>query len=149
MEQTDKCQQERGLGDWMNEVKSLAKKQGPAEVRLAWMCLVGCMNVLNQMDRNLNISPKMSYSVLECDIVMLQNYMFMILLWETFACRAPHLPRMKISLPRHDLFGEEKWPISQRRMAKSLFLNGLLLGSVCTETQVKLINHCQAVRIKQ
>ena len=27
---------------------------------------------------NLNISPKMSYGVLECDI-MLQNYMFMIL----------------------------------------------------------------------
>ena len=28
---------------------------------------------------NLNISSKMSYSVLGCDIVMLQNYMFMIL----------------------------------------------------------------------
>ena len=28
---------------------------------------------------NLNISPKMSYGVLECDIVMLQNYMLMIL----------------------------------------------------------------------
>ena len=27
---------------------------------------------------NLNISPKMSYGVLECDIVMLQNYMLMI-----------------------------------------------------------------------
>ena len=27
----------------------------------------------------LNISPKMSYGVLECDIVMLQNYMLMIL----------------------------------------------------------------------
>ena len=28
---------------------------------------------------NSNISPKMSYCVLECDIVMLQNYMVMIL----------------------------------------------------------------------
>ena len=28
---------------------------------------------------NLNISPKMSYDVLECDIVMLQNYMLVML----------------------------------------------------------------------
>ena len=28
---------------------------------------------------NLNISPKMSYSVLEYDVVMLQNYMLKIL----------------------------------------------------------------------
>ena len=28
---------------------------------------------------NLNISPKMPYGVVECDIVMLQNYMLMIL----------------------------------------------------------------------
>ena len=28
---------------------------------------------------NLHTSPKMSYDVLECDIVMLQNYMLMIL----------------------------------------------------------------------
>ena len=27
---------------------------------------------------NLNVSPKMSYGVLECDIVMLQNYMLTI-----------------------------------------------------------------------
>ena len=61
----------------------------------------------------------------------------------------PQLPWMRISLPRHDLLGEERWPISQRRRAKSLFLNGLLLGSICTEIQVKLINHCQSVRVKQ
>ena len=65
------------------------------------------------------------------------------------ARRAPQLQRMRISLPRHDLLGEEGWPISQRRRAKSLFLSGLLLGSVCTEIQVKLISHYQAVRIKQ
>ena len=28
---------------------------------------------------NLDISPKMSYGMLECDIVMLQNYLLMIL----------------------------------------------------------------------
>ena len=28
---------------------------------------------------NLNISPKMSYGVLECDIVMLHNYMLIVL----------------------------------------------------------------------
>ena len=37
------------------------------------------MNVSHEMDNNLNISPKMPYSVLECDIVMLQNYIFMML----------------------------------------------------------------------
>ena len=61
----------------------------------------------------------------------------------------PRPPWMRISLPRHDLLGEERWPISQRKRAKGLFLNGLLLGSVCAEIQVKLINHCQAVRVKQ
>ena len=61
----------------------------------------------------------------------------------------PRLPQMRISLPRHDLFGEERWLIPQRRRARSLFLNGLLLGPVCTGIQVKLISHCQAVRIKQ
>ena len=33
--------------------------------------------------------------------------------------------------------------------AKSLFLNGLLLSAICTGIQVKVINHCQAVRIRQ
>ena len=28
---------------------------------------------------NLNISPKMSYDMLECDVIMLQNYTLMIL----------------------------------------------------------------------
>ena len=61
----------------------------------------------------------------------------------------PPQPQMRISLPRQDLLGEGRWLISQRRRAKSLFLLGLLLGSICTEIQVKLINHCQSVRIKQ
>ena len=33
------------------------------------------LNVSHEMDKNLNTSPKMSYGVLECDIVMLQNCM--------------------------------------------------------------------------
>ena len=37
------------------------------------------MNVSHEMDGNLNILPKMSDGVLECDTVMLQNYMFMII----------------------------------------------------------------------
>ena len=39
----------------------------------------GHVNVLHERDSNLNISPKMSYDVFECDIVTLQNYMLMIL----------------------------------------------------------------------
>ena len=58
-------------------------------------------------------------------------------------------PWMRIRLPRHDLLGEGRWLISQRRRAKSLFLNGLLLSAICPGIQVKVINHCQAVRIRQ
>ena len=36
-------------------------------------------SVMGVIIYNLNISPKMSYGVLECDIVILQNYMLMIL----------------------------------------------------------------------
>ena len=74
-------------------------------------------------------------------IFKLNNYMYSSLSWSFRLGR--------ISLPSHDLLGEERWPISQRRRAKSLLLNGLLLGSFCTGIQVKLINHCQAVRVKQ
>ena len=53
---------------------------------------------------------------------------------------------LRISPPRHDVLGEEKWLISQRRRAR------LLLGLICIGIQgiyVKLINHCQAEMIKQ
>ena len=43
------------------------------------MCLAGYVNVSHEVDSNLNTSPKMSHGVLECDIVMLENYMLMIL----------------------------------------------------------------------
>ena len=49
---------------------------------------------------------------------------------------------MRISLPRQDLLGEERWPISPRRRALSLFLNGLLLGSVCIGMNIGCI--CKA-----
>ena len=61
----------------------------------------------------------------------------------------PQLPQIRISLRRHDLLGEGRWLISPRRRAKSLFLNGLLLSAICPGIQVKVINHCQAVRIRQ
>ena len=61
-------------------------------------------------------------------------------------------PWIRINLPRHDLIGEERCPISHRRRASSLFLNELLSDLVCIGIQgvyVKLINHCQAVMIKE
>ena len=36
---------------------------------------------------NLNISPKVLYGVLECDIVMFQNYMLMIFLIKHFVIK--------------------------------------------------------------
>ena len=53
--------------------------QGLGEVRLALAWLVGYVNVSHEMDCNLNVSLKMSYGVLECDVVMLQNHMLMVL----------------------------------------------------------------------
>ena len=32
----------------------------------------------------------------------------------------PFIHHMRINLPRHDLLGEERWPISQRRRARAL-----------------------------
>ena len=67
-------------------------------------------------------------------------------------CRAsPSAMDENESTKTRDLLGEERWPISQRRRALSLFLSGLLLGLICIGIPgiyVKL-NHCQAVRIKQ
>ena len=51
-------------------------------------------------------------------------------MWGTPTAGPPQLPQMRISLPRHDLLGEERWPISQRRRAKSLFLNRLFIGFI-------------------
>ena len=51
-------------------------------------------------------------------------------MWGSSTCRDAPPPQIRISLSRQDLFGEERWPISQRRRARSLFLNGLLLGLI-------------------
>lgn len=52
--------------------------QGPAEVEPARVWLVGQVSVVYEVGSNLNIAPKRSCSVLECDIVMLPNYMLMM-----------------------------------------------------------------------
>ena len=57
-------------------------------------------------------------------------------LWGSFVHRALCPSQMKISLPRHDLLGEEKWQISQRRRTRKLFLNRLLLGLICIGIRV-------------
>ena len=57
----------------------LCDTQGSAEAAPAGVWWAGYVNVSHKMGSNLVISPKMSDDVLECDIVMLQNYMLMIL----------------------------------------------------------------------
>ena len=57
-------------------------------------------------------------------------------------------PRMRINLPRHDLLGEERLT----SLSEEKGLETLLLGLVCIGIQgiyVELINHCQAVMIKE
>ena len=51
--------------------------QGPAEVRPTWLWGNNVGVITHSF--NLSISPKMLHGVLECDIVVLQNYMLMIL----------------------------------------------------------------------
>ena len=64
--------------------------------------------------------------------------------------REPHLlTQMRISLPRHDLLGEEKWLISQRRRTRKLFLNGLLLGLICIGIEGKYVKLSIIVRQKR
>lgn len=56
-----------------------SKSQGPAEGRLAWVWPVRSVKVVHEMDRSLNLSPEMSFGVLERVTVMLQNDMLTIL----------------------------------------------------------------------
>lgn len=55
-----------------------ANIQGPAAVTLLW--LVEYVNVSHEMESNLNISPTMSYGVLQCDsyVTELLAYGFVI-----------------------------------------------------------------------
>ena len=48
--------------------------------------------------------------------------------WGALPAGSPWQPGMRVSLPRHDLLGKERWPISQRKRAKSLFLQWAFIG---------------------
>ena len=52
--------------------------QSPAEVT-PLSVVGGHVNVSHEVDSHLHISPKMSHGVLQCDIVMLQNDMLLVL----------------------------------------------------------------------
>ena len=56
----------------------------------------------------------------------------------------PPPSQMRINLPRHDLCGEERWPVSQRRKALNIFPASLLSSAHIEihSMQVKLINQC-------
>ena len=41
---------------------------------------------------------------------------------------SPWMPQMKISLPKHDLLGEERWLISQRRKGQEPFPQWAFIG---------------------
>ena len=58
---------------------TLRKIRGATEVTPLSVIECDHVTVSHEMDSNLNVSPKMSYGVLGCDIVTLQNYMLMIL----------------------------------------------------------------------
>ena len=60
----------------------------------------------------------------------------------------PGPPWMKKRLPRHDLLGEERWPLLKEKGPEPLS-PGAFIRFICTGIQIKLINHCQAVRVKQ
>ena len=62
-------------GTQLRKGGSFSKIQGPAEVTP--LCVVGRVGVSHETDSNVTISPKMSYGVLQCDVVMLQNYMLL------------------------------------------------------------------------
>ena len=70
----------RYLSIWSSIILDAAVTiQGPAEAWPARVWLAGYVNVVHEMDSNLSISPKMSCGVFECDMVMLQNHMLVIL----------------------------------------------------------------------
>ena len=64
--------------------------------------------------------------------------------------RPPWPPRMRISLPRHDLLGEERWPgcFSQGEKGPEPLSPGAFIRFIRIGIQIKLINHYQAEMIK-
>ena len=70
---------------------------------------------------------------------------FLPCLWGTSARRTSQLSWMRINLPRHDLLGEERWPVSQRRKVLNIYVPAFLLTSAHTEIHsmhIKFINQC-------
>ena len=55
----------------------------------------------------------------------------------------------RISLPRQDLLGEERWPILSKEKGPEPFPPWAFSRFICIGMQINLINHCQPVRVKQ
>ena len=55
----------------------------------------------------------------------------------------------RISLPRHDLLGEERWLLLSKEKGPEPFPLWAFIRFISTGIQMKLTNHCQAVRVKQ
>ena len=52
-------------------------------------------------------------------------------------------------LPRHDLLGEERWPFLSKEKGPESLSPGACIRFIRTGIWIKLINHCQPVRVKQ
>ena len=52
-------------------------------------------------------------------------------------------------LPRHDLLGEERWPLLSKGKGPEPLFPGAFIRFIGIGIQIKLINHCQPVRVKQ
>ena len=52
-------------------------------------------------------------------------------------------------LPRHDLLGEERWPFLSGGEGPQPLSPGAFIRFIRIGIQIKLINHCQSVRVKQ
>ena len=77
---------------------------------------------------------------------VISGFEFSFIVGELCPAELPPLPQMRISLPKHDLLGEERWPVSQRKRTLSLFLNGLLLGLIHIGIQGIHVNSSIIVR---
>ena len=52
-------------------------------------------------------------------------------------------------LPRHDLLGEERWPFLPKEKGPEPLSPGAFIRFIPIGIWIKLINHCQPVRVKQ
>ena len=75
----DSSSQAKALISKPEFLELLNQYTGSGRSKAAWVWLVGNNMGVIIYTFNLNISPNVSYSVLECDIVMSPNYILMIL----------------------------------------------------------------------